>query len=113
MSRRTWLFAGAALGLSLLVAGVLSPFASSSPDGLERVALDKGFSEKGEAEAAWKWSPLAGYEIHGFASQRLAGACAGVLGTTLVFGAAYAVARLSKAGRRGKGPVSPAVREVP
>jgi len=113
MSRRTWLFAGAALGLSLVVAGVLSPFATSSPDGLERVAMDKGFSQKDDAEPFWKWTPFSGYAIRGIANHRFAGASAGVLGTTLVFGVAYAFARLSKAGRRGKGPVPPAVHEVP
>ena len=43
-SRRTWAFIGIGLLVSLVIAGVLSRFASSSPDGLEKVAQDTGFS---------------------------------------------------------------------
>lgn len=122
MSGRMWIFAGAVLGLSLAVAGLLSQFASSSPDGLERVAMDKGFAQNGEAESLWKWTPFTGYEIPGIANTRFAGASAGVLGTVLVFGVAYAVARLSKANTKrerrtgaacNSAQSSPAVHEVP
>mgnify|MGYP001233298815 FL=1 len=39
---RTWWVLG--LGIALLVAGVISRFASSAPDGLERVAEDHGIA---------------------------------------------------------------------
>ncbi len=39
--RRLWL---AGLGACLIVAGVLSRFASEAPDGLERVAQDQGIA---------------------------------------------------------------------
>jgi hypothetical protein len=40
------------LGISLLLALFISPFASSSPDGLEKVAETKGFAEKGGGVAS-------------------------------------------------------------
>ena len=42
------------LSAALLLALVLSPFASSSPDGLEKVAERQGFLAKGEGEPALK-----------------------------------------------------------
>lgn len=36
------------LGTALLIAGLLSPFASSNPDGLDRVAQDHGFDHRAE-----------------------------------------------------------------
>ncbi|MFH1854041.1 MAG: PDGLE domain-containing protein, partial [Candidatus Omnitrophota bacterium] len=38
------------LTAALILAFVVSPFAASSPDGLEKVAADNGFLEKGETE---------------------------------------------------------------
>ena len=49
-------------GLALLV----SPFASGSPDGLNRVAVDKGF-DKSATDHALDGSPVAGYAIRGIA----------------------------------------------
>ncbi|MGB3768113.1 MAG: PDGLE domain-containing protein, partial [Phormidesmis sp.] len=34
------------LGVALIIAAVVSPFASSNPDGLERVAEDLGFIDR-------------------------------------------------------------------
>ena len=39
----------AGLGIALVIA-IFSPLASSSPDGLERVAEDKAFVDKGEKD---------------------------------------------------------------
>ncbi|MBK8758105.1 MAG: PDGLE domain-containing protein [Actinomycetales bacterium] len=41
---RTWWVLG--LGVALFVAGVISRFASSAPDGLERVTEDHGIAEQ-------------------------------------------------------------------
>lgn len=76
---------------ALLVAGLLSPFASSSPDGLERVAEDHGFLEKGFNLIA---GPLADYVMPGIRSTSLATALAGVVGVLATFGLAYLVGRL-------------------
>jgi cobalt/nickel transport protein len=53
-----------ALGVSALVAGGLSLFASSDPDGLERVAEDLGFITTAE-DSVVAGSPLADYGIAG------------------------------------------------
>lgn len=55
---RGFLLAG--LLLALVLAGVVSGFASSDPDGLEKVAEDKGFAATAD-EHALADSPLADY----------------------------------------------------
>ncbi|HQJ15048.1 MAG TPA: PDGLE domain-containing protein [Candidatus Omnitrophota bacterium] len=80
---------------ALFLALVLSPFASSFPDGLERVAEDKGFLEKGEGEPVLV-SPVPDYTWPGIKNEKLATSAAGVMGTLVVFGAAYGFAALIK-----------------
>lgn len=80
---------------ALLVAALLSPLASSSPDGLERVATDLGFIEKGEGGTVIK-SPLADYIFPGVVNEAAATAMAGLTGTLVTFGAMYGLARLLK-----------------
>jgi len=80
--------------IALLVAAFLSPFASSSPDGLERVAEDKGFLEKGEGKEVLE-SPIPDYVIPGIPNETVAGSAAGILGTFLTFGAAYGLAKVA------------------
>ena len=94
MKRHFWYFIAAGLGVSLGLAAVFSPFASSSPDGLEKVAEDKGFLEKGEGEPAWKHSPAPEYAVPGLASERIATGAAGFAGTALVFAAGWVFCRL-------------------
>lgn len=94
MSRRAFLVVG--IVAALLLAGVGSHYASTSPDGLERVAEQVGFAGTAE-ESATADSPLADYQAAGVDSARLAGGLAGVLGALavlLLMGAlAYAVRR--------------------
>ncbi len=79
--RRAGLLAAAAFVVVLLVAGVLSTFASRSPDGLERVAQDQGFADSGrEAPTA---GPLDGYQVDGV-DGALGRGLAGVAGVGLV-----------------------------
>ncbi|MFA5099776.1 MAG: PDGLE domain-containing protein [Candidatus Omnitrophota bacterium] len=80
---------------ALLLALVVSPFASSFPDGLEKVAEDKGFLEKGEVQPVMT-APVPDYAWPGIKSEKLATSAAGVMGTLLVFGAAYGFAALLK-----------------
>ena len=81
--------------LSLIVA-LLSPLASSSPDGLERVAEDKGFLEKA-LEPALRIIP--DYTLPGIKNEAISTMVAGFLGTLIVFALAYAIGRLVKARR--------------
>jgi hypothetical protein len=68
---------------ALLLAGLVSSVASSSPDGLERVAQDNGMAAE-EQEHAMADSPLAGYGIGAIDSELLSGGLAGVLGVGVV-----------------------------
>ena len=86
MKHFTILALAAAIGL----ATAASPFASSSPDGLERVAADQAFLNRGEAQET---SALADYAIPGVGDERVATGLAGLAGTLLVFAAGYGLTR--------------------
>ena len=84
-----------ALIFALLLA-LLSPLASSSPDGLEKVAEDKGFMETAR-EAIFEVIP--DYVMPGVGNEAVATILAGIIGTLILFGIGYGLARLLK----GKG----------
>ncbi|MFC1939064.1 PDGLE domain-containing protein [Chloroflexota bacterium] len=81
-----------------LAVACLSPLASSSPDGLERVAEDKGFIGLGQ-EAPFQ--VVADYVFPGIENEALATILAGLIGTLILFGVAYGLAWLVKS-RRGE-----------
>ena len=83
VSTRTVLLIGFALALAL--AGVVSFYASASPDGLNRVAGELGFSGAQQSSGTSR-GPLAGYETVGLGHARLSGGLAGVLGCLVVLG---------------------------
>ncbi|MCX4981422.1 energy-coupling factor ABC transporter permease [Streptomyces sp. NBC_00572] len=64
---------------ALVLAGFVSFYASASPDGLEKVAADKGIDSKVEDHAAAD-SPLADYGVKGIETARLSGGLAGTIG---------------------------------
>jgi cobalt/nickel transport system permease protein len=66
------------------------PFASSWPDGLERVGAMLGFSRAAEAHPLP--APMAGYRFSGLGSATAATSAAGVLGAVVAFSLAYALA---------------------
>ena len=80
-------FLAAGVLVALLLAGVVSWYASSAPDGLAKVAEDKGFSSQ-ERHDLQESSPFAGYRTKGVDDQRLSGGLAGVagVGATLLLG---------------------------
>ena len=81
-----------ALVASFILAGVISHFASSSPDGLEKVAEDKGFMHKAEGQE--KGTPIMpDYTLPGIQNGFLRGGIAGVIGTAAVFGLVYIVGK--------------------
>ncbi|MCZ0988778.1 energy-coupling factor ABC transporter permease [Streptomyces diastatochromogenes] len=86
-SRRTLWITG--LVTSLVLAGFVSFYASANPDGLEKVAHDKGIDRKAEKHAAAD-SPLADYGVRDVSDARLSGGLAGVIGVgvTVVAGSA-------------------------
>lgn len=82
--------------VALILAGLVSFYASSSPDGLNKVAIDQGFSSSEKQHGAAD-GPLAGYEAEGIAAERISGGVAGVVGSLTVLllagGLAFAVRR--------------------
>ncbi|WP_030190648.1 energy-coupling factor ABC transporter permease [Streptomyces violaceorubidus] len=94
---------------SLVLAGFVSFYASADPDGLEKVASDKGIDAKAEEHASAD-SPLADYGVKDITDARVSGGLAGVIGVgvTVVAGSAvfWAVRR-----RRGD-DVSPSTTET-
>jgi len=74
--RKVWI---TGLVASLVLAGFVSFYASASPDGLEKVAADKGIDAKTEEHASAD-SPLADYGVKDVENARLSGGLAGVIG---------------------------------
>ncbi|AWZ05254.1 MULTISPECIES: energy-coupling factor ABC transporter permease [unclassified Streptomyces] len=64
---------------ALVLAGFVSYYASASPDGLEKVAADKGIDQK-VTEHAVADSPLADYGVKDVSDARLSGGLAGMIG---------------------------------
>jgi cobalt/nickel transport protein len=65
--------------VSIFVAGFISYYASSSPDGLEKVAEDKGFLDTAK-DSANSDSFLADYGIAGIDNERLSVGLSGLIG---------------------------------
>lgn len=84
-----------------LLIGILAVFfASPSPDGLESVAEEVGFLGAAQGPA---YEVIPDYVMPGLSNGTLAGVLAIVLGTLLLFGVGFAVARLLR--RRSEGSV--------
>jgi cobalt/nickel transport protein len=82
------------LGVSLLLALFLSPFASSSPDGLEKVAETKGFLEKAEGWKLWKYAPFSEYAIPWIKNEKVSTALSGLIGTLAIFFLAMGIGKI-------------------
>jgi len=78
------------LGTALLLALLLSPFASANPDGLDRVLKDFGLEERSKTILV---SPVADYVFPGIKNEKLATGIAGVFGTLLIFGVAWFIGK--------------------
>lgn len=96
MKRRLNGFVWIGLGVALLVALILSPFASPSPDGLEKVAETKGFSERAERWKLWRHAPLSGYSLPWIKSEKVSTALSGLTGTLAIFFIAIGVGKAIK-----------------
>jgi hypothetical protein len=80
------------IGLLICLAiALLSPLASSSPDGLEKVAEEKGFIEEA-LEPFYQVIP--DYVFPGVENEAVATIIAGLIGTLILFGMAYGLAQL-------------------
>ena len=88
-----------AVVISLLVATFLSPFASSFPDGLEKVAERLGLTEKAIVTINSKFFIIKDYSISFTDNEFWKGALAGLFGVLIVlaiFGIIFLVYKISK-----------------
>ena len=100
MSFRKWWLIG--LGVALLLA-TISPLASSSPDGLERVAEDQAFIDTAQSSP---FEIIADYAFPGVENEAVATILAGWTGVLFMFGAVYGFSRLIMRNNPSKPPVS-------
>jgi hypothetical protein len=108
------LFVIFALALSVGLATAVSPFASGSPDGLERVAGDQAFLDQGRLHAVQEDAPIPDYAFPGIADERLATGVAGFAGTLVVFAIGLGVAALlRRRAIRDEGPSWPGSATTP
>lgn len=77
MKQKSFLIAG--FIASLFLAGVVSFYASSQPDGLEKVAEDIGFLETAK-DHTYADGALADYGVKGIENARISTGLAGVIG---------------------------------
>ena len=77
---KLWWLVG--LAIALVVVFALAPLASSDPDGLEKVAEDKGFAEKAE-DPRYEWLP--DYTIPGIDDEYWSTVLSGSIGVGIVF----------------------------
>ena len=95
--QRTRAFVLTGLGISLLIAIFLSPFASKNPDGLDRVSEDLKFGEKELKEKPAQKLPFYAifdeYAVRGVPEQ-IATPLAGLAGTLVTFGLAWGAGKL-------------------
>jgi len=83
MKQKTFLISG--FVVSLVLAGVVSFYASSNPDGLEKVAEDIGFIETAK-DHTYADGALADYGVKGIDNARLSTGAAGVIGVLATAG---------------------------
>lgn len=84
--------------VAVVLAAVVSFYASSQPDGLNKVAIDHGIAAN-EQESATADSPLAGYSVSGLSSERAGTAVAGIAGLAVTAAAGFGLFYMLK-GRR-------------
>jgi hypothetical protein len=77
-----------ALAVAIGLATAVSPFASSSPDGLNKVADEKGFAKQAHAGDG----PIAGYAFPGISNEHVAKGVSGFVGTIGVFALGWGIA---------------------
>ena len=89
---RTRVLVIVALAVAVGLATAVSPFASSNPDGLEKVAQSKRFLDAAKPHAIQDSSPVPGYAFPGVGNERVATGLAGFAGTLAVFALGYGMA---------------------
>ena len=101
------IFVVVALAVAVGLGTAVSPYASSSPDGLEKVAGEKQFLDKGELHSIQEDSPIPDYSFPGIDNPRVATGVAGFVGTLAVFGLGYGLAWALRRREPGQGQWAP------
>jgi hypothetical protein len=107
-NRRNWgILIAAGVGLALFIT-LFSPFASSNPDGLEKVAEDKEFSHHAEGPS---YEIIPDYTFPGVKNERLATILSGIVGVLIVaavgLGAGYGLRALARSRADDNPPSTP------
>lgn len=89
-----------ALAVAVGLAVAVSPFASASPDGLEKVAEKKAFLDDGKLAKLQEGSPIPDYAFPGIENERVATGVAGFVGSLTVFAVGFGIALLLARRRR-------------
>ena len=92
MGTSTRIFVVVALAVAIGLGTAVSPYSSSSPDGLEKVAGEKQFLDRGKLHSIQDDSPIPDYAFPGIDNPRVATGVAGFVGTLAVFGLGYGLA---------------------
>ncbi|HEY9768176.1 MAG TPA: PDGLE domain-containing protein [Coleofasciculaceae cyanobacterium] len=96
-SSRNLAFVISGLGIALLIAIFVSPFASPDPDGLDRVSQDLEFGHRATEDAPAQKLPFAQvfdeYALKGV-PEGIATPMAGLVGTLVTFGLAWGIGKL-------------------
>lgn len=88
---RSWgMLIAVGVGIAILVT-FFSPFASGSPDGLERVAEDEGFIDEGQDAP---YEVIADYAFPGIENEAVATVLAGIIGVLIVAGIGLGIGML-------------------
>ena len=104
MSRSLKVFTILALAVAVGLATAVAPFASSAPDGLEKVAAENAFLDEGTLHPVQEDAPVPDYAFPGIANPRVATGIAGFVGTLVVFALGAGLAAVV---RRRAQPVAP------
>lgn len=100
MERRDRAFIGVALGVTVLLAVFVAPFASSKPDGLEYVLAQNDVSVPEPAKKSESDSPFVGYEVPAVGDEKKMIAITGVIGLAVMFFGSYAIAKMMLRAKR-------------
>lgn len=106
-NRRNWtILIAAGVGLALLIT-LFSPFASSNPDGLEKVAEDKEFLDTAKDPG---YEIIPDYTFPGVENERLATILSGIVGVLIVaaigLGVGYGMRALARSRGEGTPPAN-------
>jgi cobalt/nickel transport protein len=105
-SSRNLAFIISGLGIALIIAIFISPFASGDPDGLDRVSQDLKFEHKASEDAPANKLPFAQvfdeYALKGV-PETIATPAAGLAGTLATFGLAWGIGKLLIKNSSGSG----------